>query len=89
MFFTKLGFFWDQHWLDFGVLSLLLFFPAWLLRARFVTGYDKKHWITGKTETRKNVIDSYLYSSNVFFSGLSFVVSATFTLALAVERVPL
>ena len=45
-----------------------------------------KRWITGKTETRKNVFESYLYSRNVFFSGLSFVVSATFTLALAVER---
>ena len=43
MFFTKLGFFRDQHWLGFGVLSLLLFFPAWLLRVRVVTGYDKKN----------------------------------------------
>ncbi|MDA9719052.1 YbfB/YjiJ family MFS transporter, partial [Betaproteobacteria bacterium] len=78
---------WNEHWLGFGALSLLLFFPAWFLRPiineKLIT---KRNPISGEAKTKNTLIDFICILSMYFFAGLGFVVSATFTLALAVER---
>ena len=87
IFFSQNQLRWNEHWLGFGVLSLLLFFPAWFLRPiineKLIT---KRNSVSGEAKTENTVIDFICILSMYFFAGLGFVVSATFTLALAVER---
>ena len=86
IFFSK-SITWNEHWLGFGALSLLLFFPAWFLRPvineKLIT---KRESIEGKAKNENLLIDFICILFMYFFAGLGFVVSATFTLALAVER---
>ena len=87
IFFSQNELRWNEHWLGFGALSLLLLFPAWFLRPvineKLITKRDST---VGKAKNENLLIDFICILFMYFFAGLGFVVSATFTLALAVER---
>ena len=87
IFFSFNQFKWNEHWLGFGALSLLLFFPAWFLRPvineKLIT---KRKSINSEARKENRLSDFICILFMYFFAGFGFVVSATFTLALAVER---
>ena len=87
IYFSRNNFSWDEHWLGFGVLSLILFFPAWLYRPVIKDIPSNKQVLTdSKSKDRTLSTEFFCILVMYFFAGLGFVVSATFAIALAVER---
>ena len=84
IFFNKVNLSWNHQWFAYGVISILLFIPAWLLRPDNKVNINTKNLRKNIDKKKLDKPPKGLYKLLLmyFFSGFGFVVSATFTVAI-------